>query len=260
MVAEPSLQTIPARRPRHIEDQALRIEARNVWFSYDGKSNVLKDVSLRVPTVGMTMLLGRSGSGKTTLLKLFKGLLEPQSGCVLPGLAFSANGSGAAGIAYIPQTLGLVRSLTALDNVLMGAFKRTGVVRSLAGSFCREATSEAKEILGRLGIAHKMDERVQRLSGGERQRVAIGRALMQKPSLILADEFVSQIDAITAEEILEMMSGIATRGTAILVTTHETDVVAEYADRLVVMSGMGTIVHESLAGSLSEREIKELLR
>lgn len=162
-------------------------------------------------------------------------------------------------IAYIPQTLGLVRSMTALENSLAGALSSTNTLLSLLKVFPRATTERAKETLASLGLAHKLHEPVSNLSGGERQRVAISRALMQQPDLILADEFVSQLDPVTAEEILEMMQAIARRGVSLLITTHETDVVANYADRLLVMRS-GAVSHEGPADDLSEAEMKELLR
>jgi len=236
------------------------VEAHDLWFSYDGRSYVLRGVELTVPRGQMTMILGRSGSGKTTLLKVLKGLLRPQRGSVqLFGGPF-VNGSGPAhSVAYVPQTLGLVRSMTALENTLAGALNRTGTLRSLLRSFPKHTVEEARACLASLGLADKMNERVYHLSGGERQRVAIARALMQRPSLILADEFVSQLDPVTTEEILAMMQGIAHSGVGLLITTHETDVVANYADRVIVMR-QGSVIHDAPARLLSMEGMLELLR
>lgn len=205
------------------------------------------------------MVLGRSGSGKTTLLRVLKGLLRARRGTVRLGGAAAGRDASAA-IAYIPQTLGLVRSASALDNVLMGALSRTGFVRSLLRYFRRDAVAEAKEMLTRLGLGDKMDKPAWALSGGERQRVAIARALMQHPALILADEFVSQLDPITAADILRMMREITrARGVSLLITTHETDIVEQYADRVIVMAG-GRIAHDSPGGVLRQEEMLALLR
>jgi phosphonate transport system ATP-binding protein len=236
------------------------LQARDLWFAYDSARPVLKDVSLDVRAGSMTMILGRSGGGKTTLLRVLKGLLRPQRGTVTLTAA-GANGRPAAGaIAYVPQTLGLVRSSSALDNALTGALSRVGLLGSLVRVFPGDIVSEAKETIARLGLEHKIHEPVWALSGGERQRIAIARALMQHPALILADEFVSQLDPITAEEILGMMRNIArTQGVALLITTHETDVVDEYADRIVVMVD-GQVRHDVPGGRLSQHEMLQLLR
>jgi phosphonate transport system ATP-binding protein len=126
--------------------------------------------------------------------------------------------------------------------------------------FPRALVDEAKDTLDRLGLADKAHEPAYRLSGGQRQRVAIARALMQRPALILADEFVSQLDALTATEILDLIRAVARENNvAVLVTTHETDVVEAYADRVVILRE-GRVVRDAPGGSLSQTEMLELMR
>jgi phosphonate transport system ATP-binding protein len=180
------------------------------------------------------MILGPSGSGKSTLLKAFKGLLVPQSGTIsLFGIAVSgrsdvhAHRAQQQRVAWIPQSLGLVRNATVLDNVLSGALGRVGTVRSLAKMFPASIRQEALSILDSLGLASKADEKVFNLSGGERQRVAIGRSLMQRPRVVLADEFVSHLDPVTAREIMSIVTTIARAGVAFLITSHKVELVAE---------------------------------
>jgi phosphonate transport system ATP-binding protein len=242
-----------------VNGNAPALEARDLWFSYDGHA-VVRGVSLVVPRRRLTMVLGRSGSGKTTLLKTLHGLLHPQRGSVAVSTPTGANGSAPRhGIAYVPQTLGLVRNMTALENALTGALAHVGVVRSLFRLFPKETTARAKTTLANLGLGDKLHRQVYKLSGGERQRVAIARALMQQPSVILADEFVSQLDPLTAEEILDMMRDIAHEGVSFLITTHETDIVAKYADHVIVMRA-GAIAHNGPVEGLSEQDMLELLR
>ncbi|MCM8811786.1 MAG: ATP-binding cassette domain-containing protein [Candidatus Omnitrophica bacterium] len=231
--------------------------ARDVWFSYDGHTHILKGINLMVERGIMTMILGRSGSGKTTLLRLLKGLLHPQKGSV--EVRFSAAGRIPDRIiAYVPQHLGLVRNLTAVENVLIGCLSSIGTIRSILRAFPKTAIEEAQEILRELGLSHKMDEPVSALSGGQRQRVAIARALMLKPEMILADEFVSQLDPVTTREMFVIMHRFTKRGVGFLMTTHETDLVADYADRIVIMKE-GVITYEGQQGGLSEPEMIELL-
>lgn len=234
------------------------LDVRDLWFSYDRRYPVLQGVGLSVRPGQIAMVLGRSGSGKTTLLKIIKGLLRPDRGSV--DFHAPENGaSSAARIAYIPQTLGLVRNTPALENTLTGALSRTPFARSIVKSFPNEITDEAEQMLVALGLGAKINDRVFDLSGGERQRVAIARALMQHPHLILADEFVSQLDHVTAEEILESMHQVAGTGVGMLVTTHEIDVVLNHADRVLIMQG-GRIVHDQPPSLLSPEGLIELLR
>ncbi len=161
-------------------------------------------------------------------------------------------------VAYIPQTLGLVRPLSALENVLTGALALVPTLRSLAGSFPGPIVSEARRLMDQLGIGDKAHEPVCRLSGGERQRVAIARALIARPGLILADEFVSQLDAVTTRQILDMTRALARRGTAVLMTSHDPELVAQYADRLMIMA-RGEITFRGHPDELTPQQMVERL-
>jgi phosphonate transport system ATP-binding protein len=219
-------------------DRPPALEASDLWFSYSAGRPVLRGVSLTAEARQITMVLGVSGSGKTTLLKLCKGLLGPQRGTVrvLGGPVVAARRSRLDPcVAYIPQHLGLVRNLGVLDNVLTGALGRVAQLPSLLRRLPTAELRRAQELLERLGIGHKADEKVYALSGGERQRVAIGRALMQEPRLLLADEFVSQLDVLTSRDILAIVRGIADEGVAVVVATHEMELVDRYADAVIVL-------------------------
>jgi phosphonate transport system ATP-binding protein len=240
--------------------RAPALIARDLWLSYDRQSYVLQGVGLAVERGAMTMILGRSGSGKTTLLKVLNGLLRPQRGSVELVCAAGANGRRPQQhIAYVPQTLGLVRNMSALENALTGALSYTPALLSLARVFPKGTVAEAKRTLADLGLGDKLNEQVYALSGGERQRVAIARALMQHPDVILADEFVSQLDPVTTEDILEQMRAIARRGVGLLITTHETEIVASHADRLVVMRD-GRIAYDGGVAGIPVAGMKGLLR
>jgi phosphonate transport system ATP-binding protein len=185
------------------------------------------------------MILGMSGSGKTTLLKLIKGLLTPGSGAirVLGGPVAGARGRGRLDprVAYIPQQLGLTRTLSVMENVLTGALARVPVAASVLGWMPDGERERATELLAKLALGGKAGEKVYALSGGERQRVAIARALMQSPRVLLADEFISDLDPVTTETIMAVIAEIARSGVTVVMTTHEMDVVRTYADHVVVL-------------------------
>jgi phosphonate transport system ATP-binding protein len=236
------------------------LAARDLWLSYDGRHFALRGAQLAVRQGEMAMILGRSGSGKTSLLRVLAGLVKPQRGAVEPAAGAHKNGpTPRARIAYVPQNLGLVRNMTALENALAGALADSNTLLSVFRVFPKAAVERARDTLGTLGLADKLHEKVYSLSGGQRQRVAIARALMQRPNVILADEFVSQLDPITSEEILDMLRPVTRDGVSLLITTHETDVVAKYADRLLVMRD-GVIAHEGPAAEVAERAMVEMLR
>lgn len=237
------------------------VQLRDVRFHYRKRMPVLRGVSVDFAEQRITAILGASGSGKTTLLRLAKGLDNPQAGDVVVLGKRRAHGGWRLdrSVAYIPQQLGLVRSRSALENTLTGAIARVPTWRALLGAFPSAIVAEARGTLDSLGIGHKVDERVRNLSGGERQRVAIARALMQRPAVILADEFVSQLDPTTAGETLALFREIVTRGVSVIMTTHELDVVKEFADRVVVLRG-GEKVFDAEVADVTVAELAAMIR
>lgn len=186
-------------------NQEIALSAEGLWFAYREQNWVLKDLSLSIPLGKVTMIMGPSGVGKTTLLKVLAGILTPARGRV-EVLSHSINEqpprSLSTLIGYIPQQLGLVRNLTAMENVLMGSLGRCGHGKVLLGLFPRLEIEHAQAALELMGIGDKSYEKVFHLSGGERQRVAIARTLVQRPRVVVADEFVSDLDLALALEIL----------------------------------------------------------
>ncbi|MBI2887035.1 MAG: ATP-binding cassette domain-containing protein [Chloroflexi bacterium] len=242
---------------------SLAVETRDLWFSFSGGGPVLRGVDLDAARGQVTVVLGASGSGKTTLLKLLKGLLAPQRGSIrVLGRTTSPGGRGIrldAAVAYIPQNLGLVRNLTVLENTLTGALGRMGALPALLMAFPPEWIKEATGFLERLGIAHKLEEKVYNLSGGERQRVAIARALMQRPQLLLADEFVSQLDPVTTVSIMDSVRETVVTGLTVIMTTHELDVVARYADHVAVLRD-GQKVLDLPAAEVNPRLLSQVIK
>jgi len=221
------------------------LSADQLWFSYPRREPVLRNVSLSIPAGKHTVLMGPSGTGKTTLLRVLAGLLSPSRG----GIAvFGQSLTGrsyrelSALIGYIPQQLGLVRNLSALDNVLMGALGRLGDAKTLLGIFPRAEIDVAHGALAMMGIDHKSDEQVIRLSGGERQRVAIARTLLQRPRIVIADEFASDLDLVLAYEILGRIRAAAEKDDITFVMSmHRIGLARKFGDEVLAMEN-GTIV------------------
>ncbi|MBI2305415.1 MAG: ATP-binding cassette domain-containing protein [Chloroflexi bacterium] len=239
------------------------VQAEGVWFAYREENWVLRGISLEVPPGAFFTVMGPSGAGKTTLLKVLAGLLRPQRGRV-ELLGFPTDKGIPAEVrrqvGYIPQQLGLVRSLTALENVLMGCLGRQRGPGTLMGLFPKEEVERAQECLSLLGIAHKAGERVYRLSGGERQRVAIARTLLQNPPIIFADEFVSDLDFLRAAEIITAMRDIAhQKGISFVFNMHELPLVQEFGDYILLFKD-GNILHQGTAKELTWPLVQEALR
>lgn len=235
------------------------VRLRGVEFAYRPGAPVLRGINLDARAGEIAVVLGGSGSGKTTLLRLIAGLLRPTAGEVRVLGEAPARGRLDPRVAYVPQQLGLTRGRSALENVLVGALGHTSLVRSLIGNYAEADRRRALELLSTLGLAAKADEPVHALSGGERQRVAIARALMQEPAVLLADEFVSQLDPVTSREVLEQVRQMASAGVAVIVTTHELDLALTFADRLLVMRG-GSVALDAPASALDEAALTAAIR
>lgn len=214
------------------------IRLTDVRFSYPGPVEVLRGIDLKVAAGSSLVLMGPSGCGKTTLLKVIAGLLAPTAGVVevlgvqlLPGTVAGVRHR----IGYVPQQLGLVRSLTAHQNVLIGGLHRVPAVRSLFGIIPESELEEADRCLESVAMGPKADMPVRRLSGGERQRVAIARALMQRPDILLADELISGLDFVRAREIMELVSRIRERGVTTVISLHDLTFASAAGDRVVVL-------------------------
>src|SRR6185503_8893508 len=221
------------------------LQADRVWFSYRKHDWVLRNVSLSIPAGKHTVIMGPSGTGKTTLLRVLAGILKPSRGRIT---VFDqlVDGRGQRElsplIGYIPQQLGLVRNLSALDNVLMGALGRLGDAKSLLGLFPRAEIEAAHAALDMMGIDHKSEAQVFHLSGGERQRVAIARTLLQRPRIVIADEFASDLDLAMAYEILDRIRDAAEReNITFIMSMHRFGLARRFGDDVLIMED-GAIV------------------
>ena len=217
----------------------IALNAEQVWFSYAHHDAVLKNVSLSIPAGKHTVIMGPSGTGKTTLLRVLAGILKPSRGRIT---VFDqlVDGRGqrelSSLIGYIPQQLGLVRNLSALDNVLMGAFGRLGDTKSLLGLFPREEINAAHAALNMMGIDHKSEAQVFHLSGGERQRVAIARTLLQQPRIVIADEFASDLDLAMAYEILDRIHAAAEKEQiTFIMSMHRIGLARRFGDEVLAL-------------------------
>ncbi|MDU0347671.1 ABC transporter ATP-binding protein [Actinomyces sp. MRS3W] len=209
-------------------DVALSLEG--VDFSY-GDQRVLRDVSLTVPAGRSVAIVGPSGSGKSTLLSIVLGLLKPDAGRIrMTGKAVEAGLSGATSrlrretVGMVFQSGYLLDELSPVENVMLPALA--------AGVDAGEARGRAERVLSDLGLA-ELERPVGTYSGGEQQRVAIGRALVNSPKLLVADEPTASLDPDNRQAVVDLLLGQAsTRGCGILLVTHDL-AVAERADAVL---------------------------
>jgi putative ABC transport system ATP-binding protein len=207
-------------------------DVRKTYGSDDTEVVALDRATLTVGDDEMLALVGPSGSGKTTLLSIAGGLLTPTDGSVQVGPhEITRYDRGELTkfrrefIGFVFQGANLVPFLTAKENLL--------VVSDLAGANGRDADARSVKLLDGLGLGHREDNLPGQLSGGERQRVAIGRALMNEPELVLFDEPTSALDTKLGEQVMELIvREVKERGTAAIVVTHDARM-THYADRTV---------------------------
>ena len=213
---------------------SLVIKIRNITRDFPLGSEtvkVLKGIDLDIERGEYVALMGPSGSGKSTLMNLLGCLDTPTSG------SYELNGKDVSSmsddelaeirnkeIGFVFQTFNLLPRTTALENVALPMI--------YAGASKAARTERAKEVLSNVGLADRMDHKPNQLSGGQRQRVAVGRALVNRPSIILADEPTGNLDSKTSVEIMNLFNEIHKAGNTVILVTHEEDI-ADNAHRII---------------------------
>ena len=208
------------------------IELSEVSRRYDGGPPALDDVSLTVEAGESVAILGPSGSGKSTLLNLVAGLDRPTSGTVtVNGVRVDRLGEAAAAryrraaVGLVFQFFNLLDDLTVADNVALPG--------QLAGMSGAAARRRATDLLEALGVDRHARAYPGRLSGGERQRVAVARALVNRPALLLADEPTGALDTASGEGVRKLITDLHADGQTILLVTHDLSLAESCATRTV---------------------------
>ncbi|MGV7221116.1 MAG: phosphonate ABC transporter ATP-binding protein [Nitrospinales bacterium] len=216
----------------------LRLE--NISKNYGDSVQALKDISFEAKKGEFIIVLGQSGSGKSTLLRCINRLVEPTSGKIfLDDEEITAAGTRElreirSKIGMVFQDYNLVKRSSALTNVLSGSLGGVSPWFSLINYFYPAQREKALEIFEQLDLEKKVFQRASHLSGGQQQRVGIGRALMQRPSIILADEPVSSLDPASVKIIMETLREINNRdGVTIICNLHLPELAKEYGHRII---------------------------
>jgi putative ABC transport system ATP-binding protein len=208
------------------------IDLRDVSKTYDGGRPSLDALSLTIRAGEAVAVLGPSGSGKSTLLNLIAGLDRPSTGSVtVDGERVDRLGEAAsarfrrARVGMVFQFFNLLEDLSVVDNVLIPA--------QLAGMPRKQAAARAAELLAALGLDRHAHAHPGRLSGGERQRVAVARALMNRPALLLADEPTGALDTASGRDVQALLTDLNADGQTIVLVTHDVALAESCASRTV---------------------------
>lgn len=187
-------------------------------LSIGHEKTLVSNVNLKVGRGEVIAVLGPSGLGKTTLLRTIAGLVAPLEGEVI----LNVNRRG--GLGYIPQRLGLVRHSSVWTNVGLGAM--------VSGLNRLQREEIIAESIKKMGLEDKIKEPVRRLSGGQQRRVATARTLAQNPPLILADEFLGELDDDNVELVMASVLELVKKGSTLIMVEHHEERAIEFADRI----------------------------
>jgi len=228
------------------------LHIKNIRVSY-GDLPVLWDVSLEVGTNSIVALIGPNGAGKTTMLKTIMGLMSPSEGDItFFGQSITQTPTHQIvnlGLCLVPEWRGTFSTLTVLENLELGAFPHT-------------ARPQKEETLQRVFeifpiLAHRQSQKAGTLSGGERQMLAIGRALMSQPKLLMLDEPSLGLAPIIVEHIFEVIQRISQDNVSILIVEQNVHLALEIAEQAYIIETGRIIQHDTGANLLNDERVKE---
>ena len=208
-----------------IPSESGALELRNLSVGYDDP--LISDINMKIGQGETIAILGPSGIGKTTLLRTIAGLIRPLEGEVIHDFP------NRSGIGYIPQRLGLIRHSSVRSNVAIGARTRKPKWHPALFPLGSELNADIDSALAELSIEEFASNPVRILSGGQQRRVAIARALVQKPKLILADEFLGELDKENVDSIIQATKKlISETGSTLIMVEHDESRAYQIADRI----------------------------
>ena len=237
---------------------------RNLFKEYAPGKPVLHGISLDISDRGITAIIGPSGTGKSTLIRCINRLVEPSSGEILfegedmVKLDRRALRLARRHIGMVFQEYNLVERLTVMENLLCGRLGYVSPLKAWLRKYPQIDIERAFDLLEVVGLADFANQRADSLSGGQRQRVGIARAIMQEPTLLLADEPTSSLDPKTSVEIMHLIRELCrSRNIPAMINMHDVELTKRFADRIIGMSG-GSVVYDGDPAGLSDEQLKAI--
>ena len=229
-------EVLPQTEISDVASKSGALELRNLSVGYDNA--LISEINVSIVQGETIAILGPSGIGKTTLLRTIAGLIRPLEGEVIHDFP------NRSGIGYIPQRLGLIRHSSVRSNVAIGARTRKPTWYPALFPLGSELNADIDSALAELSIEEYASNPVRILSGGQQRRVAIARALVQKPKLILADEFLGELDKENVDSIIQATKKlISETGSTLIMVEHHESRAYQIADRILRIKD-GKIVEE----------------
>ena len=240
------------------------LSIRNLVQAYVPGKPVLRDITLDIGGADISAIIGPSGTGKSTLIRCINRLVEPTSGAIefegrdLVKLSGSELRQARSRIGMVFQEYNLVERLSVMENLLTGCLGKTPAWKALLRKFEPVDIRRAWEMLEVVGLTGFANARADSLSGGQRQRVGISRAVMQQPTLLLADEPTSSLDPKTSVEIMELLARIAKdRNIPVVINMHDVELAKRFASRIIGMAG-GRVVYDGPPAGLNDEILKQI--
>jgi len=204
----------------------------NVEFNYENQP-VFTDLNFSIEESEFVFLIGKSGSGKTTLLEMIYMNILPQAGYVQFD-EFSSDTIKPKSLPELRRNVGIIfQDFKLLEDRTV--YENLAFILEITGEKGKSLKRKIFQVLSEVGLAHKQNNKIDQLSGGEKQRIAIARAIINEPKLIIADEPTGNLDPETSSEILDILTKISVRGTSVLFATHNYELVRKNRRRVICL-------------------------
>ena len=231
------------------------VKLQDVFKTYDNGTKALRGVSLTIQDGEFVFIVGPSGSGKSTIIKMLTAELRPTSGKVQVG-DYDIGSIRQRDIPYLRRTIGVIfQDFRLIENKTV--YENVAFVMRAVGAPQSSIKKRVTYVLDLVGILHKARRLPSELSGGEQQRVAVARALVNNPSVIVADEPTGNLDPARSLELMMLFEKINSMGTTVVVVTHAREIVDQFAKRVVAIDG-GTVISDQTGGYYVRPDVTRL--